>query len=267
MCLIIFAHNCLPGIPLVLAANRDEFFARPTAAADFWPGHPNLLAGRDLEQGGTWMGITRDGRFAAITNFRDPGATVGAPRTRGALTIDYLLGKTSAQQYLLAVAARQKEYAGFNLLLGDSQEMWFLSNSGEARSAPPVKLPPGLYGLSNAALNTPWPKVVLGKNKLQDCLTSPPTHLTLAAVVGDQHPASRQKLAGQGLDSEMDQLLSAQFIQAGHYGTRCTTTLWVSEEEGQADFCERSYNHEGELIGIVEQQFRLEPQITPPDYG
>ncbi|MEH6515495.1 MAG: NRDE family protein [Halioglobus sp.] len=258
MCLIIFAHHYHPGAPLVLAANRDEFFARPTATANFWPEHPNLLAGRDLEQGGAWMGITRGGRFAAITNFRDPAATVSAPRTRGELTLDYLIGNESAQQYLLAVAARQEEYAGFNLLLGDRQQLWFLSNSGEAREAAPKLLPPGLYGLSNAALDTPWPKVVLGKKKLQDCLVSPPTHTTLAAVVGDQHPASPQDLAGQGLDGEMDQLLSAQFIQAGHYGTRCTTTLWLTEE-GHADFCERSYNPEGELTSIVEQQFPLEP--------
>ena len=258
MCLIIFAYNCLPGMPLVLAANRDEFFARPTTAADFWPEHPGVLAGRDLEQGGTWMGITRGGRFAAITNFRDPARTVAGLRSRGELTLDFLLGTEPPAQYLLAVAARQEEYAGFNLLLGDQHQLWFLSNSGEARGAAPKLLPPGLYGLSNAALDTPWPKVVLGKELMRECLVSPLTHAALAGVVGDQQSATSEVLAGLGLNGDMDQLLSAQFIHAGHYGTRCSTTLWM-DEDGGADFCERSYNREGELTGIVEQQFQLQP--------
>ena len=266
MCLIIFAHHYHPDAPLVLAANRDEFFGRATAAANFWPEHPDLLAGRDLEQGGTWMGVTRGGRFAAITNFRDPARTVAGPRSRGELTLDFLLGTDSAQQYLLAVAARQEEYAGFNLLLGDQHQLWFLSNSGEARGAAPKLLPPGLYGLSNATLDTPWPKVVLGKEEMRDCLTRPLTHHALAAVVGDQQSATPEALAGLGLDGDMDQLLSAQFIQAGQYGTRCSTTLWL-DRDGGADFCERSYNDSGQLTGTIEQRFQLLSGVTPQDYG
>jgi uncharacterized protein with NRDE domain len=266
MCLIIFAHHCHPGAPLVLAANRDEFFARPTAAASFWPEHPDLLAGRDLELGGTWMGITRGARFAAITNFRDPARTVAAPRSRGELTLDYLLGDAPAQQYLMAVAVRQEEYAGFNLLLGDQHQLWFLSNSGEARGTAPRLLPPGLYGLSNAALDTPWPKVMLGKDQMRDCLTKPLTHAALASVVGNQQAAAPEALAGLGLDGDMDQLLSAQFIQAGQYGTRCTTTLWL-DDDGHANFGERSYNDNGQLTGTIEQRFQLLSGVTPQDYG
>ena len=131
MCLIIFAYNCLPGMPLVLAANRDEFFARPTTAADFWPEHPGVLAGRDLEQGGTWMGITRGGRFAAITNFRDPARTVAGLRSRGELTLDFLLGTEPPAQYLLVLVAQQKVEACILFLPGGHGQQvlrgWFSS--------------------------------------------------------------------------------------------------------------------------------------------
>ena len=123
MCLLIFSYRVDPNYPLVLAANRDEFHARPTAAARFWPEHPRLLAGRDLEQGGTWMGLTREGRFAAITNCRDPARTAPAPRSRGELPLGYLTGSQDAQTYLMDTLANAQEYAGFNLLVGTRQSL------------------------------------------------------------------------------------------------------------------------------------------------
>ena len=143
MCLMIFAHQVLPGMPLAVAANRDEFHARPTAPSGFWPQRPELLAGRDLEQGGTWMGITRGGRFAAVTNFRDPDRTDPAPRSRGELPLDFLCSDLAPAEYLAEIAVRGGDYAGFNLLVGDPQQLWYFDNSpGEA----PMALAPGIYG-------------------------------------------------------------------------------------------------------------------------
>ena len=257
MCLLIFAHQIDPRYRLVLAANRDEFHARPTAPAAFWPEHPDLLAGRDLEQGGTWMGITRAGRFAAITNYRDPARTSPAPRSRGELPLDYLTGNLDPQSYLLGLSDRTQEYAGFNLLVGDSDSLWYLSNSAAPRDCAPRRLQPGLYGLSNASLDTPWPKVVLGKTRLRALLANNELdHDTLTTVVGDRQLADPQDLQRQGLGNDMDQILSAQFITAGSYGTRSSTTLW-SDRQGLVHWRESSFDERGDLTGKRKESFLL----------
>ena len=259
MCLIILAHQCRSGQPLVVAANRDEFFARPSAPARFWQEHPKLLAGQDLEMGGTWLGITRNGRFAAITNYRDPGRTVPAPRSRGELTLDFLLGADSPQAYLEEIAVRADAYAGFNLLLADTDNLWYFSNHGQQTIAGPRALPPGLYGLSNASLDTPWPKVELGKSRLTELANDAPDHAALLTVVNNAQLASPEALHGQGLTGEMDQALSAQFIQAGHYGTRCSTTLWT-EKNGAINWRETSYDKTGAVVDEVTEAFALDLQ-------
>ena len=154
MCLIVLAWRQHREYPLLLAANRDEFHRRPAAPADFWPQQPALLAGRDLEAGGTWLGISRSGRFAAVTNIRDPDAQGSAPRSRGELTRDFLAGAAPPAAYLDAVAARRGDYLGFNLLLGDSEALWYLHGGGASWAAP-RRLAPGIHGLSNAALDVP----------------------------------------------------------------------------------------------------------------
>lgn len=255
MCLVIFAHQPGTTYPLVVAANRDEFHARPTAPAQFWRDAPELLAGRDLEAGGTWMGVTPAGRFAAITNFRDPDRTAPAPRSRGALPTDFLKGTTGCAGYLEAVAATGAEYAGFNLLLGDGDELWYFSNVPDDGTTQPRQLEPGIYGLSNARLDTPWPKVALGKAALTRLLANGDlSHRALAEVVGDTALAATAALGAQGLRGEMDQLLSAQFIVTPGYGTRSRTTLW-REAGGTTHWREQSFNAEGELTG--EQRFAL----------
>jgi uncharacterized protein with NRDE domain len=258
MCLLIFAHQSDPRYPLVVAANRDEFHARPTAASAFWPEHPGLLAGRDLEQGGTWMGITRAGRFAAITNYRDPSRTAPAPRSRGELPLRFLTGDASPSGFLQEVAGRAEEYAGFNLLLGDPQGLWYFSNSSAAGGASPQRLEPGIYGLSNAQLDTPWPKVTLGKQKLHALLASGNMmHDELAAVVGDQRLADPEALREHGMGDGMDHLLSAQFIITGAYGTRASTTLWTTGD-GQASWRELSFDAGGCVCGVEERRFSVE---------
>jgi len=257
MCLLILAHQTAPGCPLVVTANRDEFHARPTAVSDFWEDQPDLLAGKDLEQGGTWMGITRNGRFAAITNYRDPARTAPAPRSRGALPLHYLTGAEDPQTYLRQVATQAQEYAGFNLLLGDRSSLWYFSNSLPAAERSPSCLLPGIYGLSNALLDTPWPKVSLGKDKLKRLLgTGALSHDRLSAVINDRQLADPGALRPHGMASDMDQLLSAQFIVTSQYGTRSNTTLWT-QSDGLTSWRELSFNASGARQAVREKDFRL----------
>lgn len=257
MCLLIFAHKMSSRYPLAIAANRDEFHARPTAASHFWPQQPELLAGQDLEQGGTWMGITRSGRFAAITNFRDPSRTAPAPRSRGELPLHYLVGAQDPENFLQSVAAQAQQYAGFNLLVGDRNTLWYFTNSLPPAERTPLCLQPGIYGLSNAQLDTPWPKVDLGRNKLQSLLeTRQLSHEALSDIVGDRQLAEPGALHPHGLASDMDQLLSAQFIVTSRYGTRSSTTLWT-DNQNQAHWREQSFNELGEISQVQEKEFSL----------
>ncbi|QIB65475.1 NRDE family protein [Kineobactrum salinum] len=259
MCLIIFAWDPQSDTPLVVAANRDEFHARPTAAATFWPQYPWLLAGRDLSQGGTWMGFTRDGRFAAITNYRDPGRTAPGRRSRGELPLDYLTGDTSPRDYLREVAGHADDYAGFNILAGRDDGLWCYGNSGP--EAQPGKLAAGIYGLSNARLDTPWPKVTLGKLRLRQLLESAaPCHEALQQVVADTRPATPEELHPLGLDQAMAPQLSAQFIRTRDYGTRSTTTLRVRRDSKVVDTAtvswrELSFDDRGQLQGSEQRDF------------
>jgi uncharacterized protein with NRDE domain len=256
MCLIVFAWQPQSAQPLVLAANRDEFHARPSAAADYWRDAPQIVAGRDLEAGGTWLGVSRSGRFAAVTNVRDP-AGGSAPRSRGELTRDFLQSAQTPENYLAAVAARGAEYQGFNLLLSDGSALWYLRGGPGADPAPRA-LAPGLYGLSNAALDVPWPKVKLARHRLAAAIAaaSPaaPSTDALRATVADRRLAAADELAGHGLEGEMARQLSAQFIVTPGYGTRCCTTL-VWHRDGRMDFTEQRFAANGESIG--ESSFEL----------
>jgi len=254
MCLLIFAHRVTPGYPLVVAANRDEFHARPTAPSVFWRDHPDILAGRDLEKGGTWMGVTRTGRFAAVTNYRDPAGTVAAPRSRGELPLQFLAGAARAEAYLETLTARAGDYAGFNLLVGDRDELWYFSNSA---ATGPRRLAPGIYGLSNASLDTPWPKVALGKARLRALLdTGGVTHPSLAAVVADRDVADPESLGELGLNGAMDPLLSAQFIVTETYGTRSSTTLWTDDGD-RVHWREQCFDNRGVPASEQEEAFSL----------
>lgn len=249
MCLIVFAWRPDSDCPLLLAANRDEFHSRASAPMQWWEDAPQVLAGRDLQASGTWLGVGRSGRFAAVTNIRDPNAIAAtAPRSRGDLTRAFLDSDVPAREYLDGVASRVSEYLGFNLLLGDRQGLWYLHGSG-TRTPQARMLKPGIYGLSNAALDVPWPKVQRARQRLAD-LTSRggPAHPSLRALrstVGDRSLAPREQLNALGLDGEMAQRLSGQFIVTADYGTRCCTTLrWMREKTGGS-----------ESIEIAEQRF------------
>lgn len=260
MCLIVFAWQTHAEAPLILAANRDEFHARPTAPAGFWSDAPHILAGRDLQAGGTWLGITRSGRFAAITNVRDPGAFSRRPglRSRGDLTRDFLTGSDCPLGYVQALEPHLGDYEGFNLLVGDRETLCYLSAGRMSKCSPRI-LPAGIYGLSNAALDVPWPKVRRAKIALRNALGERPglpTHARLRDCLANRSPASAGALAGDGLSEirsagaggAMARQLSAQFIVTEDYGTRCTTTLrW--HRDGRMDFAEQRFDSSGDPTG------------------
>jgi len=240
MCLIAIAYRVHPDFPLLVAANRDEFHRRPTAASSPWKDSPDLLAGRDLQAGGTWMGITRTMRFAAVTNRRGPPDAAAAPRSRGLLTLDYLRGDLSPRDHLRALEARAGKYAGFDLLLADREQLCHFSNI-ERRARP---LSPGVYSLSNAGLNGDWPKEALARSRLAALPRGEWNHRQLQAVVGSRTVAGDDRLPDAGVGLELERLLSAQFIVNAEYGTRATTSLW-RDGAGKVDWEERSFDAAG----------------------
>jgi uncharacterized protein with NRDE domain len=228
MCLILLAWQAHPSHSLVLAANRDEFFARPTAAADFWIDAPDLLAGRDLSAGGTWMGITRQGRFAALTNFREPERHRPEAPSRGQLVSDFLAGSMTAAAYLDELSHRSDTYNGFNLLCGNlADELWHFSNRIEGGQ--PHRLAPGIYGLSNHLLDTPWPKVAQGKSKLANALAALPVDRPLFDLLRDPTIHDDDLLPRTGLSLEWERVLSAAFVRMPDYGTRSSTLLFLDK--------------------------------------
>ncbi len=225
MCLILIAYRAHPSYELVVAANRDEFHGRPTAPLAFWDDNPQVLAGRDLKEGGAWMGVTRAGRFAALTNYRDPNRVLSDAPSRGHLVSGYLQGTEPARVYLDRLMARADAYNGFNLLLGDETGLYYYSNRASAVQA----LTPGLYGLSNHLLDTPWPKLKRGQRALRRVLErgSEPTPDALLRLLTDRTPASDAELPDTGVPLEWERWLSSIFIDAPGYGTRSSTALLV----------------------------------------
>lgn len=260
MCLILFAHQASPGHALVLAANRDEFFARPTGPADYWADAPQVLAGRDLEKGGTWMGVTRDGRWAAVTNYRDGARAESGSRSRGELVARYLIGEASAASYAAAVARAGAQYHGFNLLVGDAHGVHYVSNRG----GQPQALEPGIYGLSNHLLDTPWPKVERGKGELVTLLKRNPVDPAgpLLALLADRRPAPENDLPETGVSRDWERLLSSVFIRAPGYGTRASSVLLI-ERGGEASLCERSFGADAELLEDRRFRFTVSPALSP----
>ena len=261
MCLIVFAWEASPKTRLVVAANRDEFFARRTAPAAWWADAPDVLAGRDLEAGGTWLGITRAGRFAALTNFRDASAPKkdGAP-SRGALAADFLRGEAAAADYVAAVQPVAGRYHGFNLLVSDGAELWSFSNV----EGDPVLLGPGVRGLSNHLLETPWPKVTAARSRLEAALgaTNGAEDLErrLLDLLADRTTAPDGTLPATGLPLDWERALSAAFVLLPGYGTR-TSTVLVIGADGWARFAECTFGEGGAPLGDVREAFEV--RATP----
>lgn len=257
MCLILLALGVDPGFPLVFAANRDEFFARPTALAGYWPKAPQVLGGRDLDKGGTWMGVTRGGRWAAVTNFRDGTRPGPGSRSRGELVARFLSGSQPAQAYARETSEAGGEYHGFNLLVADAEGAHYVSNRGGR----PLALDPGIYGLSNHLLDTPWPKVERGKRMLEGVLGAGEEELSenLLGVLADRGLAEDRALPQTGVSRDWERALSSVFISAPGYGTRASTVLLIGRDGG-AHFRERSFGPDGELIDDRRFRFILDPK-------
>jgi uncharacterized protein with NRDE domain len=252
VCLIAFAWRAHRDYRLVVAANRDEWFRRPSAPAGFWDDHRGLLAGRDLEAGGTWLGITLQGKFAAITNYRNPSDRRADAPTRGRLVSDYLAGTEPPRDYMAGLARKASQYNGFSMLAGNLESLHFLSNRGGKATA----VRPGLHGLSNHLLDTPWPKVEKGKAKLAAALAGSLDAEALLAALDDTEPA-QGSLPDTGVGPEMEERLSAiRILPAGGYGTRCSTVLAFGEN-GRVEFYERSYRENGRPGQSVRYRFTL----------
>ena len=238
MCLVVVAFHAHAQVPLVVAANRDEFHARPTRDAEWWPDVPAVLAGRDLRAGGTWLGVHRSGRFAAVTNYHDDRPSSATFESRGRLVTDYLTGDLQPLDYLRTING--DEFAGFNLLLGDTRKLGYLSN----RASGPRELAPGIYGLSNATLDSRWDKVERSKERL--------TNLVATGIPGDA--ALFELLADTG-----DGSVRAPFIIDPDYGTRCSTIV-RADSSGAWHFRERRYSPDGLTSGESQYSFSEDPQ-------
>jgi uncharacterized protein with NRDE domain len=252
MCLIMLAWRAHPRYPLVVAANRDEFFSRPTATAAYWPDAPNVLAGRDLLGGGTWLGITANGRFAALTNFRDPSRIREGTPSRGRLVADFLLGNETIAEYDQRLVTVASHFNGFNLIFGDAAGLAYFSNCGD-RSR---RLEPGIYGLSNHLLDTPWPKVDRGKSALTAALHALPHEAPLMALLRDETVAADEDLPRTGVSLEWERLLSAAFVRSADYGTRSSTVL-VLDTEGCLRFGEITFDAQAEMVDRRSFELRL----------
>ncbi len=253
MCLILLALDTHPDYALVVAANRDEFYDRPTAPAAFWEEAPWVLGGRDLKAGGTWLGIDRRGRLAAVTNYRQGRREAEAPRSRGHLVGDYLVGRIDAPAHLARVQAEAADYNGFNLIAGDGDAMFYFSNrEGRGRA-----LGPGVYGLSNHLLDSPWPKVTAGKSGLSALLAGGGELLpSLFALLSDRRQAADDLLPRTGVGPEWERLLSSAFIASHDYGTRSSTVVLVGRD-GKVLFAERSFGPGGECGREARYEFDL----------
>jgi uncharacterized protein with NRDE domain len=252
MCLILFAYKVVPGCPLIVAANRDEWFSRPATPAAFWTDHPDILAGRDLQAGGTWLGISNRGRFAALTNFRNPNdRRLDAP-SRGALVSSFLAGTMTAQGFMLDLSRDADAYNGFSMLAGDASGLFCYSNRGDDV----IKVQPGIHGLSNHLLDTPWPKVVKGRSGLEALLKQRYQAGDYLDLMDDSVPPEEQVLPKDGAAQDWERSLSSMRIMKGDYGTRCSTALrWC--EDGNSEFSERTYHQNGEILGEVHHDFKM----------
>lgn len=235
MCLIVFAWKLIPQCPLVLAANRDEFFSRPAQSADWWSDQPNVFAGRDLEGGGTWLGVNRQGRFAALTNIRNGYEPSREKKSRGELVSNFLSQDVSAHEYVEHVRATGAHYNGFNLIVGDDSTMYWVSNGGEGESQ---AIAPGIYGLSNGALDTPWPKVVRAKAQFASLLCQGAPDDAYFEMLSDTTRAADSRLPDTGVSLELERMLSPICIESEHYGTRASSIVRL-HAGGKAELNER----------------------------
>jgi uncharacterized protein with NRDE domain len=251
MCLILFSYKNHSDYDLILASNRDEFRDRPTAKLEFWEDFPDVLAGRDLINGGTWMGITRTGRFAALTNFRSLPMIKQDSPSRGNLVKDFLCGNMSASDYIQKLKPIAASYSGFNLIFGNMDALFYFSNCSQEIQT----ISSGLFGLSNNFLNVPWPKVERGKHLFSECMEkdSEPDIKQIFTLLSDQSYPERHQLPRTGISMEWEQMLSPIFIDNSFYGTRSQSILSI-KKNGYISFYERTIHADNIRKGSIRKR-------------
>ena len=261
MCLILFAYDAHIDYELILLANRDEFYARPTSPLAKWKDKGDVFAGRDLQGNGTWLGMNRSGRIAALTNYRDPNNIKPAAPTRGDLVKHFLTGKATAADYLRSVARKGQAYNGYNLLVGDATGLWYFSNQTDGIQ----KISPGIYGLSNHLLDTAWPKVVTGKRKLKHKIDTAAAldETELFDLLFNRHTPPDHSLPDTGVGLERERVLGSLFIVSPDYGTRSSSIVLI-KKTGEVTFVERTYAlNTGEPVIAGTRRIRF--SISPSD--
>lgn len=252
MCLIVFAWRVLPGVPIIAAANRDEFYDRPATPAAPWPEHPHVIAGRDLQGGGSWMGVTTGGpngpKFAALTNIRGPAERRQDAPSRGDLVAGFLTGELDAAAYLEGVIARGDVYNGYNLVLGDRDTLYWYSNRGadDPRNGQPLE-PGRIYGISNGLLDAPWPKVLRTKAQFASLLCQGAPEDAYFEMLADTTRAPDLRLPETGMPIEVERMLSPVCIESPGYGTR-TSTVVKLYGEGEPELHERIVQPDGQAV-------------------
>ncbi len=253
MCLIVIGPNYHPDYKLIFAANRDEFYQRPSSAADFWIDEPSLLAGRDLKEGGTWCGITKNGRFAAITNYRDMRSIKEDALSRGRIVTDFLLGTSSPEFYSKGLKESSDLYNGFGLIFGDRNEFFFFSN--QTRKL--IKIEAGIHGLSNHLLDTPWFKVKKGKKLLKKAIDKRDTLVDdLFLMLSDKTFSPEKELPDTGLPKEVERNISSIFVETPDYGTRSSTVILIDKKDN-VTFIEKSLDTQTKKWNVNAFRFEI----------
>lgn len=253
MCLLVIAWKTHPRYRLVVAANRDEFHDRPAAPLNWWQDDARILAPRDLKASGTWLGVARSGRFGMVTNFRDLQAPAEYSPSRGSLVPRFLTGATSPKEFLDDLRGAAPRYSGFNLLVGGPRALYYYSNRG---TAAPQSLPPGIYGVSNHLLDTPWPKLTRTRQRLIELLKQPEVMAdALFGILADRTRTADAQLPRTGLPLDWERAVSAPFIVNDRYGTRSSSVLLV-ERTGRTVLHERRFDPEGTQTGVTRFEFK-----------
>lgn len=253
MCIILLAHQAHTEYPLIMAANRDELYERPTARANFWADEPYVLAGRDLQRGGTWLGVTLGGRISAVTNYREAGGKIEYGPSRGALVSDFLTGKQGPDEYLLELSRRASLYNGFNLIVGTVDNLRYFSN----RAGRAQVIEPGVHGVSNHLLNTPWPKVLRGRQSLSEIIARATISIAdIFEVLADEARALDEALPETGVGLELERVLSPLFITTPVYGTRSSTVVLINRRLEVA-FVERTFSPPCASYEEVSYEFKI----------
>jgi uncharacterized protein with NRDE domain len=254
MCLLLLSYKTNPNYKLIIAANRDEFYERPTAVLHNWENHPELFAGKDLQGNGTWLGVTKKGKIAAITNYRDMSKIKDNAPTRGKLVIDFLLNEIPPEQYTNLLLGKADIYNGYNLIYGNSDDLYYLSNINKE----PVKLSKGIYGLSNHLLDSPWPKVVKSKNIFSELIKEhSPSKKKMFELLKDDEIYPDESLPETGLGIDLERMVSPIFTVTEKYGTRSSSVIFI-DVNNNVEFTEKSYDNKNKEWTTTSFSFKIE---------